>query len=211
MRKLPVYLVLDTSGSMKGEPIESVNVGVQSMISALKSDPYALECVSLCVITFDNEARVHTPLTPLDLVQIAPITTPESGATFLGAALNLLFDLVDVEVVKTTKEVKGDWRPILFLMTDGSPSDTYDFEQATSRMANQNFATVVACAAGPKAKTASLEKLTENVVSLDTMDSAAFDSFFKWVSDSVAVGGTSMGSAESMSLPPPPPTVNIVS
>ena len=42
MRRLPVYLLIDTSGSMKGEPIESVKVGIESMIATLRQDPYAL-------------------------------------------------------------------------------------------------------------------------------------------------------------------------
>ena len=42
MRRLPVYLVLDTSGSMYGEPIEAVNNGLHTLISTLSSDPYAL-------------------------------------------------------------------------------------------------------------------------------------------------------------------------
>ena len=43
MRRLPVYILLDTSGSMKGEPIHSVNVGLQSMLSALKLMSYVKE------------------------------------------------------------------------------------------------------------------------------------------------------------------------
>ena len=43
MRKLPVYLLLDTSGSMYGEPIEAVKNGVQVLVSTLRQDPYALE------------------------------------------------------------------------------------------------------------------------------------------------------------------------
>jgi uncharacterized protein YegL len=70
MRRLPVYILLDTSGSMRGEPIHSVNVGLQSMLSALRQDPYALESVHLSIITFDLEAKVYLPLTPLDQVQL---------------------------------------------------------------------------------------------------------------------------------------------
>ena len=43
MRKLPVYLILDTSGSMHGEPIEAVKNGVQVLVSTLRQDPYALD------------------------------------------------------------------------------------------------------------------------------------------------------------------------
>ena len=42
-RRLPVYLLLDTSGSMMGEPIAAVETGVQTLVSALRQDPYALE------------------------------------------------------------------------------------------------------------------------------------------------------------------------
>jgi uncharacterized protein YegL len=57
MRRLPVYLLLDTSGSMSGEPIESVKNGMQVLVSALRQDPYALETAYLSVITFDGTAR----------------------------------------------------------------------------------------------------------------------------------------------------------
>ena len=43
LRRLPVYLLLDTSGSMFGEPIEAVHQGVRALLDDLKSDPYALE------------------------------------------------------------------------------------------------------------------------------------------------------------------------
>lgn len=63
MRRLPVYLLIDTSGSMRGESIHSVNVGVQAMLSALRQDPYALESVHISIITYDNEAWEYVPLT----------------------------------------------------------------------------------------------------------------------------------------------------
>ena len=45
-RRLPVYLLIDTSGSMRGEPIESVKVGIEAMLSSLRQEPYALESVN---------------------------------------------------------------------------------------------------------------------------------------------------------------------
>lgn len=57
MRRLPVYLLLDTSGSMTGEPIEAVKNGVQMLLSTLRQDPYALETAYVSVITFDSSAR----------------------------------------------------------------------------------------------------------------------------------------------------------
>ncbi len=65
MRRLPVYLLLDTSGSMAGEPIEAVRTGVDMLVSTLCQDPYALETVWLSIITFDRDTKVLLPLTPL--------------------------------------------------------------------------------------------------------------------------------------------------
>ena len=55
MRRLPVYLLLDTSGSMKGEPIESVKVGLSTLVSSLRGDPHALDTVHLSLLTYDRD------------------------------------------------------------------------------------------------------------------------------------------------------------
>lgn len=209
-RRLPVFILLDTSGSMRGEPIHSVNVGVQAMLGALRQDPYALESVWLSVITFDVDAREILPLTPLDQVRLPEITVPQSGATFMGAALELLIDRVDKNVKKTTADAKGDWRPMLFMMTDGSPADLHAFKEAAVEIKKRNFGNIIACAAGPKAKQEHLRHLTDHVVMLDTMDTASFSGFFKWVSASVAAGSSSAGVTSPTSLPPPPPEVQVV-
>lgn len=210
VRRLPVYILLDTSGSMRGEPIHSVNVGLRSLLEALRADPYALESVHLSLITFDNQARVILPLTPLEQVQLSEIVVPDAGATFTGAALELLIAQVDREVKKTTTDQKGDWRPLLFVMTDGGPSDLHAYRQAIGQIHTRNFGLIVGCACGPKAKTEALRELTPQVVSLDTMDASAFAGFFKWVSASVVVGSTSAGVSGQTTLPPPPPEVQLV-
>ena len=209
-RKLPVYILLDTSGSMRGEPIHSVNVGMQAMMSALRQDPFALESVHLCIITYDNEARIFLPLTHLEQASFSDVEVPSSGATFMGAALELLAQCVDNEVKKSTQNSKGDWRPLLFLMTDGSPSDLHAYRHAAEEIKRRNFASILACAAGPKANYDYLLELTNQVVTMETMDASAFLQLFKWVSSSVSVNSMSVGSANQSSLPPPPPEVHLV-
>lgn len=196
---------------MKGEAIESVKVGLQAMISSLRQDPFALESVHISIITFDRDVNVLVPLTELELFQIPDIMTPDSGPTHLGAALELLLQRMNSEVLRTTDEQKGDWMPLLFLMTDGSPSDLMLFREMAPKVKQKNFANIVACAAGPKAKEVYLKEITDNVVTLDTTDAATFQSFFKWVSASVSVGNRSLGTNnDQVDLPPPPPEVNIV-
>lgn len=211
MRRLPVYLLLDTSGSMFGEPIEAVKNGVQMLLSTLRSDPYALETAYLSIITFDSKAEQIVPLTEISSFQLPSINA--SGCTALGEALSLLAQKVDEEVTKTTSEVKGDWRPLVFLMTDGQPTD--NLERGLDNFRKRKFGMVVACAAGQGADTKTLQKITENVVQLDTADSATIKAFFKWVSASISTSSKSIDDTgtDSMTmneLPPPPPEVNII-
>lgn len=209
-RRLPVYILLDTSGSMRGEPIQAVNVGLQAMLSALRQDPHALESVYLSLITFDTEAREYLPLTPLPDVALGEIHVPDAGATFMGAALELLLQRTARDVKRSSAAEKGDWRPLLIVMTDGSPSDLQAYKEACAELRQQNFGSVIACAAGPKARVEHLKLLTDSVVALDTMDAAAFAGFFRWVSASVAAGSSSAGVSGQMSLPPPPQEIHVV-
>lgn len=211
MRRLPVYLLLDCSGSMYGEPIEAVKNGVQVLISTLRQDPYALETAYLSIITFDSSARQVSPLTELSAFQQPELQA--SGCTALGEALALLARQADQEVTKTTAEKKGDWKPLVFIMTDGEPTD--DLNKGLAEFKKRKWGMVVACAAGAGANTDTLKKITECVVSLDTADSATIKAFFKWVSASVSSGSMKVeetgAEATTLSeLPPPPPEVNIV-
>lgn len=211
MRRLPVYLLLDCSGSMYGEPIEAVKVGLDTIVSTLRQDPYALETANLSVITFDSAARQAVPLTELAAFQSPSISA--SGCTALGEALALVSQRADQEVTKTTPDQKGDWKPLVFILTDGEPTD--DLNKGLSEFKKRKWGMVVACAAGAGANTNTLKKITECVVSLDTADSATIKAFFKWVSASVSTGSMKVEEtgceANSLSeLPPPPPEVNIV-
>jgi uncharacterized protein YegL len=211
MRRLPVFLLLDTSGSMSGEPIEQVKNGVQMLVSALRQDPYALETAYLSVITFSSSASEAVPLTELAAFQPPSLTA--SGATSMGEALSLVADLASRQLSKTTATTKGDWKPMVFLMTDGSPTD--DWQKGLQRFQQEKWGIVVACAVNG-GDTSVLQKIAgDAVVKLDTSDSSAMSKFFKWVSASVSNNSKAVETAgkevEGLDqLPPPPPEIQVV-
>lgn len=211
MRRLPVYLLLDTSGSMSGEPIEAVKNGVQIMISALRQNPQAIETAFLSVITFDSVAQQIIPLT--DLASFQMIDIKATGVTALGEALQLVAHKIETEVQKTTTETKGDWKPLVFIMTDGIPTD--DWQSGLNEFKKAKVAFTVACAAGSSADANILKQITDNVVSLDTADSASIGKFFQWVTASIGVSSSKVeDSGKEVTglneLPPPPSELNIV-
>jgi uncharacterized protein YegL len=194
---------------MRGEPIESLRAGLRSLLSSLKRDPYALDTVALSIITFNSEVKVLVPLTDLENFQLPEIVAPDTGATNIGEAIELLLSQYDKEVQKNTAEQKGDWLPLAVIMTDGKPSDTALFKKMTQKIKAYKFARVVACAAGSKAKTEPLKEITDEVVSLDTMDSSTFSKFWQWVSTAVSHQSQTTDATHE-DLPPPPMEIKLV-
>lgn len=209
-RRLLTYVCIDTSGSMRGEPIEAVNTGLQALLASLRQNPYALESVHLSIVTFDSLIKEVLPMTALEQVVLPEIKCPDSGATFLGEAMEYIAQAAMKNRRLSTAEQKGDWQPILIVLTDGKPTDLLVYSESIPKIKACGFSNIVACAAGPKADASFLQKLTPTVVSLDTMDANAFAKFFQWVSAAVGSRSTSIGTASGNDLPPPPPEINIV-
>ncbi len=210
MRRLPVYFLLDTSGSMRGEPIQALNNALSGMVNTLRSDAQALDSLWISIVTYDREVKEIAPLTELVSFQLPEITCPQSGPTNTGAGLDYIIQKVRNDVIKGSPTQKGDWKPLLFVFTDGKPSDMPLYREKIIEIKNLNFGAVVGCAAGPKADDIILKELTDNVVHLDSADSSTLKQFFKWVSETIEQGNKSQGTGESITLPPPPSEITVV-
>jgi uncharacterized protein YegL len=210
MRRLPVYFLLDTSGSMYGEPIQALNNALSGMINNLRSDAQALDSLWISIVTFDREVKEIVPLTELVNFQLPEITCPQSGPTNTGAGLDFIIQKVKIDIIKGSATQKGDWKPLLFVFTDGKPSDIQFYREKIIQIRELNFAAIVGCAAGNMANDQMLKELTDNVVHLDSADSSTLKQFFKWVSETIEQGNKSQGTGETMLLPPPPSEITVV-
>jgi uncharacterized protein YegL len=213
MRRLPVYLLIDTSGSMKGEPIESVKVGLEAMVSSLRQDPFALESVNISIITFDKDVKQILPLTPLDELQLPEITALERELTHIGLALKVLCEEIDQEVIfLSTPEQKKDLKPLLCVMTNGSTDDIHLYHEIIPEVKKRNFDKIIVYAAAMGAKTEYLKELTDEVYPLDTFESTAQRKLFEniWVCrdpfgfDNI-ISDKTVPVEVPVELPPPPP------
>lgn len=202
IRRLPVYLLLDCSGSMSGEPIEAVKQGIKALLTELKGDPQALETACLSVITFNSTARQISPLTELMLFKEPELTA--GGATALGGALHVLADCIRTEVRTSTATQKGDWKPLVFLLTDGAPTDNLD--EGIEALKSVSTGNIIACAAGANANTNTLRKITNNVLMMNNLTAGDLAAFFAWVSGLIKASSKSIDAkpGEAIQLPPPP-------
>ena len=182
-RRLPIYILLDTSGSMQGDPIQAVNQGLLLLVNDLLVDPTALELAYLSVITFNNSAQQIVPLTEIN--NFSPPTLSAGGATCLGEALKLLSECINTEVRKPTANIKADYKPLVFLMTDGKPTDSW--ERYAQELRERKPAQIVACAAGAGADALMLKNITENVVKISSLSAGDLEAYFKWVSASIVM------------------------
>ena len=210
MRRLPVYLLLDVSGSMRGEPIEAVNQGISILANTLRTDPYALETVFISLIAFNNTVEQIVPLVELYKFN-APVLEAKLG-TYLGKAIKYLSIKAEEEVVKTTVENKGDWKPLVFIMSDGKSGDK--IEKALKEFNKKQFANILICATGSTPNIDALKLISENVIQMREMDSENIKSFFKWVSASVSTTSAKIDERQSDEvlldeLPPLPPRINL--
>ena len=131
-RRLPVYLLLDCSGSMQGDPIIAVNEGLWMIYQQLIGDPQALETVHISVIEFADHADQY-PMTPID--QFQPPALNAAGPTSMGAALRLLIQSIEQDLIPNTAIQHGDFRPLvrLFDVVEGEHVDVVGSEGCEGR------------------------------------------------------------------------------
>jgi len=196
-RRLPVYLLLDCSGSMVGDPIAAMQIGLSGLVSELRNDPYALETVWLGLITFASNADQPVPL--IDIDQFVVPDLEAGGSTAMGDALALLEDAIRNEVRSGRGDEKADWKPMAFLFTDGVPTDSW--RDPAERLRDSRICQLIVCGAGAEVNDATLHELSDTVIRLTDTQPGTLSTFLQWVTTSVTQTSKSLGSGRSAHLP----------
>jgi uncharacterized protein YegL len=190
MRRLPVYFLIDTSESMVGDPISNVEEGMANIIKALKSDPYALETVWISVLIFAGQAKTLVPLQ--EIVSFYPPKFPIGGGTSLSKGLGHLMYELSNNIVKTTYEQKGDWKPIIFLFTDGVPTDDSSAAIREWKANWKKMSNLVIVSLGADTDMTLLGELSDEVLIFNNTTISHYKELFKWISDSIKTSSVSV-------------------
>ncbi|MEH1938348.1 MAG: VWA domain-containing protein [Nostoc sp.] len=130
--RCPVILLLDTSGSMSGQPIQELNQGLAAFKEDVLKDSQASLSVEVAMITFGPIVKLTQDFVTID--QFIPPTLEVGGLTPMGAAIEYALDFLENR--KQTYKDNGIlyYRPWVFLITDGAPSPSDPWQSAAQRM-----------------------------------------------------------------------------
>jgi uncharacterized protein YegL len=125
-----LVLVLDTSGSMSGEPISELNAAVGALKDSLMADALASKRVELSIITFGPvkvESGFHTA------PNFFPPSLQSSGDTPMGEAIRQALEMVKQRKAEYKAAGIAYFRPWVFMITDGAPTDEWQSAAAMVR------------------------------------------------------------------------------
>lgn len=201
-KPLPVMLLLDSSGSMRGVKMDTLNSAVHTMLDDFGDLSKNETDIVVSIIEFNNGAFRHCPFTTASQVNYQDLTA--GGGTNMGQALKMAKDIIEDK-----EETPGNaYRPLIILVSDGMPNNGWETplrefvgggrSQKCDRMA---------MAIGVDACKSVLEQFTEGTGHdvFEAHQAGDIKKFFKFVTMSVTQRSVSGNPNEVPSTPMPTP------
>lgn len=194
-RPLPVLLLVDNSGSMANEKINTVNVALKEMLAEFSSIKNAKGKVSVGIITFGNKVEVIQPIDKIENVDV-PIFQA-TGKTWMGEAIDKAIDMLEDK----NQVPERAYTPTIILISDGLPSDcpgkmdllNYDFSQWEPLQRLHSSERLMNCpklalgiGEGTNYKMLNAFINNPNIPVIKANDLATITKFFKWVTYSIS-------------------------
>jgi uncharacterized protein YegL len=183
-RTMVLFFIIDTSGSMNGSKIGSVNTAIEEVLPAIRevSDENADAQIKIAAVEFSSGTRWITENGPVETEQFRWNDLDAAGVTDFGAACKTLNEKLSTKAFM--REATGSFAPAIFLLSDGEPTD--DWEKALAELKQNNWfkaAVKVAIAIGDDANKDVLKEFTGTMEAvLETHSAAILKKMIKFVS-----------------------------
>ena len=122
-KSLVIFFMIDTSGSMKGTKIGELNTIMEELIPEIRCVGEADTEVKVAVLTFSTDVKWMYP-EPIPIEEFEWVRLNASGVTSMGAAFKELSSRMSRNSFLNSPSLS--FAPVIFLMTDGYPSDDYE-------------------------------------------------------------------------------------
>ncbi|MGB3513101.1 MAG: vWA domain-containing protein [Microcoleaceae cyanobacterium] len=162
-----VYLmnVIDTSGSMEGEPLQAVKAGLKLATQEINQGNY------VGLVTYDDQPVIQVPLAPFDTLQHQRLLAAIDHLTADGGTAMYDGVMVALSELMKQKEATPDGKFYLLLLTDGKTNRGFEFNQIQEIIA-QSGVRVYPIAYGDvnEAELNAVAKLRESTVKVGTLE-----------------------------------------
>ena len=195
--RCPCLLLLDTSGSMDGEPIRQLNDGLAAFKEELSADLLAMKRVEVAVVTFGPVNVLSEFQTP-DLFYPPQLTT--TGDTPMGAAIERGLEMLRERKDAYRANGISYYRPWIFLITDGAPTDSW---RRAAKLVKEGDPYTALSFFAVGVRGANMEILSQIATRTpQKLDGLKFRELFAWLSSSLS--GVSKSQVGQQVLLPPP-------
>ncbi len=199
--RVPCVLLLDVSASMRGRRIAQLSQGLRIYKEHLTSDPLASKRVEVAVVTFGG--RVDTACDFVTADRFAPPSLRASGKTPMGEAIHRAVEMVEQRKQVYRSSGIAYYRPWLFMITDGAPTDDWQLAAERVRTGEESKSLSFFAVGVSGADFATLQKISTRRPLL--LKGLRFDELFEWLSNSQqSVSRSSPGEQVPLSNPATP-------